>query len=1058
MFFRVEEEVRARVAAKIAERFPHLEVQVRSAHLAADGIDVRGLSITEPGAPGPQPEIAYFEEVFLGCRTSMQELISGEPVITSVKLSRPILRATRRPDGGFSLEKLFPLPKYDRSPPATTVENGTIVVFDPLKNPSSTFTLRDINFKIKPTSGDRAEHVQLEVEGSLVADQIQRVEIVGTIDHGGPRWMLSGTVDNLEISPELRAALPQRIAEPLEVLRTLRATANLSFRVSSDQVGQPPRFEVNGQVAHGHLQDPLLPYPVTDLQARVHCDNWGIRVSEVTARHGPTIWEIAEFRQQGYDARSPFTLRASGTQARLDGKWADTLPKPWSVYWKDYSPEGEVNLACTLVFDGQKVTPTLEVTLLDNVSFTCPKFPYRLEGGRGTVTLRDNVMDVAITAFSGTQFQQDEKYATGHEADRNAQQRGGTPVTLNGSFANPGPQFTGWIEIQGDRIQFDEKLFAALLKPKARETLRSLNPRGTFKVYSKVWRDDPQIREMHQFAKITLDRCSLVYDKFPVPLINVQGVLHLRDGQWTTAPGLVGTNGTGTVRLSGTLSTSADEDVLALAIDAKNFPLHEELRDALSPSQRQLWYSLQPHGKIDLDADVQYNSRAKKMTVELRAFPRDDATSIGTSIEPVAFPYRMRLLGGSIYYSHGHAELEDLRVVHGSTHMRTLGSCDLSPDGSWQLRLRDLTVNRLRLHGEDHELEAALPEALKRAITELKPAGPINLKGAVDFSKRAPDAPLHTGWDVDLFLNQASLQAGPKLENIFGRVRLTGSADGTRYSSRGELALDSLSYKNFQFTQIIGPLWFDNNNVVLGDWGAQSRPPGQTSRHVTANLLGGLLNGDCHVKLGAVPHYHLIATLAQADLGQFAQDNLANHQKLKGKILAHVNLQGNGGPRNLAGSGSIHLSDADVYKLPVMVSLLKIARAKPPDATAFTQSDIAFAIQGEHVTLNQINLNGDAISLSGYGELTLDGQSNPINMQLHTTVGRGDVPLLSGMLREASQHIMLIHVGGTLDNPTTHAEAFPAAKGALQQLQADSESPTLLPRPGAIMRAMGISR
>ncbi len=61
-----------------------------------------------------------------------------------------------------------------------------------------------------------------------------------------------------------------------------------------------------------------------------------------------------------------------------------------------------------------------------------------------------------------------------------------------------------------------------------------------------------------------------------------------------------------------------------------------------------------------------------------------------------------------------------------------------------------------------------------------------------------------------------------------------------------------------------------------------------------------------------------------------------------------------------------------------MVSLLKIMRAKAPDTTAFTQSDIAFDIQqGEHIILKQINLDGDAISLSGNGELTLDGADEP---------------------------------------------------------------------------------
>ena len=77
--------------------------------------------------------------------------------------------------------------------------------------------------------------------------------------------------------------------------------------------------------------------------------------------------------------------------------------------------------------------------------------------------------------------------------------------------------------------------------------------------------------------------------------------------------------------------------------------------------------------------------------------------------------------------------------------------------------------------------------------------------------------------------------------------------------------------------------------------------------------------------------------------------------------------------------------------------------------------------------------------------MKLDGQTNPINLQLHTMVGRGNVPFLTGLLSEASQQIMSIEVTGTLDHPITHAQAFPGANQALQQLQADYEKPTALP-------------
>ena len=87
------------------------------------------------------------------------------------------------------------------------------------------------------------------------------------------------------------------------------------------------------------------------------------------------------------------------------------------------------------------------------------------------MALTDNVLEANVTAYNGAQ-----------------------PVTINGRVWNPGPRFTGSIELRGEKIPFDDRLYAAMLKPRSREMLRSLDPRGTFSFYTRLWRDDPQIR------------------------------------------------------------------------------------------------------------------------------------------------------------------------------------------------------------------------------------------------------------------------------------------------------------------------------------------------------------------------------------------------------------------------------------------------------------------------------------------------------------------------------------------------------------------------------------
>ncbi len=817
----------------------------------------------------------------------------------------------------------------------------------------------------------------------------------------------------------------------------MRGQVQLDFRLSGRDAKSAPRFEVDGEVAHGQIEDARLPMPLTDLRATFHCDNELVRVTDLRARQGQASWHVPRFERHGYSADSPLTVEAHAQQVHLDRSWLAGLPEPWRTYWANYDPEGHVDFDCELAFDGRAWTPKLvarSVRGQEDVSFACHRFPYRLTRAIGTLALRGQVLDVQITAHSGS-----------------------LPVTLSGQFLNPGPWFTGSIVVRGEKLPFDERLYAALVKPRTRDMLRSLDPRGTFGFSMRLWRDNPQVRDVHQDLQVTLGGGSVKYDKFRYELQNLQGTLTMHDGQWSFgqngAPPVTGTNGTGFVSLAGSLATSEAADVLAMTIQGKNVPLDEDLRAALpDESQRRLWDSLQPHGKINLTAQVRYDSRIRKADVELWAHPpkrgavdiesppHDNATPWGTSIEPVAFPYLMQIVDGSIHYHNGHADLHKIYAAHRSTDIHTDGTCDLLADGGWQLQLRKLSVDRVRLHGEDRELVAALPAALKHAVAELKPKGAINFEGNVDLKKPRPEVPLAAGWDVNVFLHKASLQVGPLLENIDGRIRLTGGSNGSRYASRGELDLDSLTYKNFQFTNCAGPLSFNNGSAVLGDWGPQSRQAGARNRRVTAHLLGGLLSGDCLVEFGPVPRYHLSTTFSELDLAEFARDNLPTHRKLAGKLRGDVNLEGMRRTDSLFGSGNIHLSKANVYELPLMVSLLAIVRAKPPATNAFTESDLAFDIRGEHVYLKSVQLNGDALTLSGDGEVTLDGQTNPINLQLYTKVLRGNVPVVSSIMKQASQQIMTIHVDGTLDHPVARAEAFPVANQALQQLQADREA------------------
>src|SRR5262249_5490706 len=154
--------------------------------------------------------------------------------------------------------------------------------------------------------------------------------------------------------------------------------------------------------------------------------------------------------------------------------------------------------------------------------------------------------------------------------------------------------------------------------------------------------------------------------------------------------------------------------------------------------------------------------------------------------------------------------------------------CEHSPDSQWHLHLERFNADSIRFDA-DRDLITALPLPLRKAADQLKPSGLINLHGTVDFSGSSPPLVLdgrpaavpgpcrvRTDWrDLQVDIEQGTLHAGVDEQNIHGGAAFTGSFDpqrdeGQRLMSRGELNVDSLTWNNFQFTNITGPIWIDD--------------------------------------------------------------------------------------------------------------------------------------------------------------------------------------------------------------------------------------------------------
>ena len=157
---------------------------------------------------------------------------------------------------------------------------------------------------------------------------------------------------------------------------------------------------------------------------------------------------------------------------------------------------------------------------------------------------------------------------------------------------------------------------------------------------------------------------------------------------------------------------------------------------------------------------------------------------------------------------------ERFSAWHGPVKIACNGICSFQPDGAWQLRTDRLTVDRLRM---DRQFMQALPQQLKNRLGELNATGPMSLQGNILLARGGnANEPMTSHWDLNVGLNQVGIDCGVRLENIYGKVGISGWTDGTRFQMRGELDLDSLTCRDHQFTHVLGPFWIDDQQAMFG--------------------------------------------------------------------------------------------------------------------------------------------------------------------------------------------------------------------------------------------------
>ena len=455
---RFDDEVRRHVETRLGRLYPGLRIAVHSATLIkGEGIKLTGLSILRARGGRPARELYSVEECFLQCKTDWSDLLAGEPDVTLATVVRPTLRATRRPNGTWSAAKLLPLPHLGKRSPVVQIKDGTIEIFDPLRSPSSTLLLGHVNATLTPLAEKGAADGVLRP--AEAGGELQR-RLLSARGHCGrgrspPRYFHCGRIGAGagDFAPSCRLRSPARRRSGSRQCGAVRGKGELNFHVAYDPAAPNPlEFAVRGRVKGGRIDDPRLPHPLTDIRAAVRLDNQGFAVEDLVGRSNQATLRLsASGSLPGEGAR--LALTATIRHLELDPELVAALPADLQEQWYGYRPLGQIDADVKLQCDGRAWRPDLTLRS-DYLSFTHHKFPYRLEHGRGTVSLRDDAIDLHLAAYSGNQ-----------QIRIDGQ--------LHGALSDP----VGAIDIKGEDLPLDAKLFDAMPEQARHRRPLSRSPR-----------------------------------------------------------------------------------------------------------------------------------------------------------------------------------------------------------------------------------------------------------------------------------------------------------------------------------------------------------------------------------------------------------------------------------------------------------------------------------------------------------------------------------------------------------------------------------------------------
>jgi hypothetical protein len=983
------ETVRQQVVDMLHQQFPTALVTLDSARLRLfGGVVLSELRLVRDNHGNPaegEGELLHVPQATV--YHDKERLLKGEFAIRRIDLQRPSVRIIRDKAGKWNLEGLTGKSNAHATLPTMVIHDGTAIIEDHFAGPV-TWEVHGLQLTLL---NDAADCISFSGVGK--SEVFGELQIRGSYNRRTSAAVLNFKTAGLNLTSELvqyvvnqcpgdhLAGLQMTGRADIQLDLSYQPTAgSSSFALSSTAL----KYDVHCKLNQARIAHPKLPLPVYNLTASLHCTEGELVLERLKAAAGDGKVEAKATAKLPYLEKN-FTAEVTVYHLPVEKALIDKLHPKVGVLYERFRPEGTAKGRFVFEMkDGHPLRKSLTFEP-DEMSVCFWKFPYQIDHVTGALDY-DFLQERSkfdVVGYSGAQ-----------------------PVNVRGYWKGVGKDSDAVIEIAAADIPLDQKLLNALVDQTYKDLATSFHPTGRGHIRANV-RRVPGIETCQSTYQIHFVDAAIKWDKFPYPLENVEGDLVIYPEGAYEFKNFHGNHHGGDVWVQGHKENDGPLAKLLVNVAGQNICLDEDMHQALAhvPDQPKLggaWKTFSPAGRVGFRVDVeQVPNRPSNVDLTIDV--------AGCAIHPNFFPYDLHDVTGQFRYHKDKVELTHFTARHDTSQVSIdSGTVDLYDMGGYYVELHELRANPILA---DAALLKALPEKVRATVEA------INLKDqpfAMDMTKLivsqgSSDALAKTQiyWDGLFWVRDAELRAGIDLNHVTGTIGCQGLYDGTKMVRLGG---------NVYFSE--ATVYKQAFKDVRSRLEIKKDKPEVLHFSVAAPIDGGDISGQGLIEFNDELRYEVDLTASEIQLAEFGKHNFGPNQQLKGFASSRLHLQGRGdaGLEGLKGNGSIDVPYTPMTRLlnlPLLLDLLKFLGLRWPDRTAFEEAHADFAIEGNRVSINKLELLGNAVSLYGKGEVNLDGTD--VDLKMYPSWGRAEQMLPSGVRNipsEISKQLLMIDVRG----------------------------------------------